>query len=255
MGLFRSETALHCSAQGRAAQERSQPPALRPTRGRSWDWYMTWAAAGPMMQPMPRTPTTQQPRSRSASGTRSARERFRRSLLLLQAGTRFPGARWCRGLLLLLTLSMLASCRGRPLPEPVNLTLRQADDGRLYSFLDRRGKATIVYFFSTWCVPCQAMELFVGEAAREGRKEGIETVGVALDRDGTLVHPYVLATRPSYPVVLGGGTIAQGESPFGRIPELPAVIFLDGEGRPSAVMTGVANTQMLLERAREVAKR
>jgi thiol-disulfide isomerase/thioredoxin len=158
--------------------------------------------------------------------------------------------------LLLCALALLASCRSEPLPEPVNIALPRAVDGRPFSFLERKGDATVVFFFSTWCVPCQAMEPFVAEVARRGAREGVEVVGVALDKEGNkTVAPYVLATDPPYPVVLGGGAIAEGRSPFGRIPELPAVIFLDGEGRPAAALTGVADTDMLLERAREVRSR
>jgi len=155
--------------------------------------------------------------------------------------------------LLLAALAGLASCRSAPLPEPVNLALPRAVDGRPFSIQERKGEATVVFFFSTWCVPCQAMEPFVAEAARRGPREGIEVVGIALDTEGNkTVGPYVTATDPPYPVLLGGGAVAEGRSPFGRIPELPAVIFLDSEGRPAAALTGVADTDLLLERARDV---
>ena len=161
------------------------------------------------------------------------------------------------GMRLLLVLSslvlLLGACRKEPLPDPVRLSLPLAVDGTPFSIHQHRGHATLVFFFSTWCVPCQAMEPFVAAAARQGKGEGIEVIGIALDREGQkTVAPYVLVTEPPYPVLIGGGAIAEGRSAFGRIPELPAVIFLDGEGRPAAVLTGVANTELLLDRAREV---
>jgi len=156
-------------------------------------------------------------------------------------------------LLLLLPLLLLGACRKAPLPEPVRLSLPRAVDGRPYSIHERRGEATLVYFFATWCVLCQAMDPFVAEAARLGSREGIEVIGIALDVEGQkIVDPWVLGTEPPYPVLIGGAAVAEGRSPFGAIPELPAVMFLDGEGRPAAVLTGVAPTELLLERAREV---
>jgi len=155
-----------------------------------------------------------------------------------------------------LILGALVACRKEPLPEPVSLVLPLAETGAPWSFAARRGEATMVFFFATWCIPCQAMEPSVAKAAIEGRDEGIRTVGVALDVDGRkTVAPYVEATQPPYPVVVGGGPVARGESPFGRIPELPAVYFLDREGRPAAIIAGVASATMLLERAREVKTR
>lgn len=161
------------------------------------------------------------------------------------------------GMRLLLVLSMLVvllgACRKEPLPEPVRLSLPLAVDGTPFSIQQRLGDATLVFFFSTWCVPCQAMEPFVADAARKGRREGIEVIGIALDREGQkTVAPYVLVTEPPYPVLIGGGAIAEGRSAFGRIPELPAVIFLDDAGRPSALISGLADTELLLERARQV---
>ena len=156
----------------------------------------------------------------------------------------------------LLLLVLLASCRGRPLQDPIRLTLPSAETGAPFSFDSRRGSVVIVFFFSTWCLPCQAMEPFVAEAARKGGAEGIDVVGVALDVDGRqTVTPYVRALRPPYPVVIGGGQVARGESPFGKVPELPAALFLDREGRPAASISGLADTEALLGRAREVAER
>lgn len=152
-------------------------------------------------------------------------------------------------------LLLLAACRG-PKPEPVDLVLVRADNGKPYSFAAGRGEVTLVYFFSTWCVPCQAMEASVGEVARRAKGEGIEVVGVALDlEERATVSPYVWATRPPYPVVIGGGEVARGESPFGKIPELPAVMFLDRDGRPASVLAGIASPDDLLHRAREVRDR
>ncbi len=156
----------------------------------------------------------------------------------------------------LAALLVAAGCRRTPLPEPVNLVLARADTGRPYSFAASRGEATVVYFFSTWCIPCQAMESSVAEVARRGKAEGIEVVAVALDLEGRrTVAPYVWGTDPPYPVVIGGGAVARGESAFGKIPELPAVIVLDGEGRPSSALVGLVPPDDLLRRAREVRDR
>lgn len=148
------------------------------------------------------------------------------------------------------------ACRPVPLPEPIELVLPRADNGKPFSFGARRGEATIVFFFSTWCVPCQAMEPALAEAARLGKPEGIEVVGVSLDREGRrTTAPYVWATQPPYPVVIGGGELAEGQSPFGVIPELPAVLILDREGRPATSISGLAGLELLLARAREVKRR
>lgn len=157
---------------------------------------------------------------------------------------------------LILLVATLSACRGAGLPEPIDLVLPRASTGEPYSFASHRGEVLMVFFFSTWCIPCQAMEPFVAEAARAGSLEGFDVVGVGLDVEGrATIAPYVAVTRPPYPVVVGGGPVARGQSPFGKIPELPAVLFLDRDGRPSSSISGVASTETLLRRAREVRRR
>ena len=126
-----------------------------------------------------------------------------------------------RTLPLLALILALAACRRAPLPEPVHLSLPRAVEGTPYSIQAGKGEATIVFFFSTWCVLCQAMEPFVAEAARRGRAEGIEVIAIALDKEGRqTVAPYVAAVQPPYPVLVGGAAIAEGRSAFGRIAEI-----------------------------------
>jgi thiol-disulfide isomerase/thioredoxin len=155
---------------------------------------------------------------------------------------------------LLAAAVLLAACAHAPPPAPVNLTLARADTGKPYALSERRGEATVLYFFTTWCVLCQAMERDVAEAAIRGEKEGIEVVGIALDREGRkLVGPYVAATQPPYPVLLGGEAVAEGRSQLGGIPEVPAIMILDAEGRPRSVFTGLLDADALLEHARSAA--
>lgn len=158
-----------------------------------------------------------------------------------------------RTLPLLALILALAACRRAPLPEPVHLSLPRAVEGTPYSIQAGKGEATIVFFFSTWCVLCQAMEPSVAEAAHRGRAEGIEVVAISLDLEGRrIVAPYVQATRPPYPVLSGGRAVASGRTPFGHVPRLPAVLVLDPTGRPAWSFSGLADADFILERAREV---
>ncbi len=155
-----------------------------------------------------------------------------------------------------LAASLLAACRRDALPEPIDLSLPQAVTAEPYSFAAKRGGPVVIFFFATWCVLCQAMEPAVAEAAHRGRAEGIEVVAVALDLEGRrIVAPYVLASRPPYPVLLGGPRVASGRSPLGHIPRLPAVLILDSSGRPAWSFSGLADADFILERAREVGGR
>ncbi len=157
---------------------------------------------------------------------------------------------------LLAALLALAACRPDPLPEPLDLVLPRADDGKPFSLAARRGEATVVWLFATWCVPCQAMEPHVAALARQGPAEGIEVVAIAIDREGRrTVSPWTWGLAPPYPVLVGGDEVASGRSPIGPIPELPATLVLDRDGRPAASISGIAPYELLLDRARTVRDR
>lgn len=156
----------------------------------------------------------------------------------------------------LLVANLLTACRRISLPEPIDFALPEAITAEPYSFVAQRGQAVVIFFFATWCVLCQAMEPSIAEAAHRGRAEGVEVVAVALDLEGRqIVAPYVLASRPPYPVLVGGKAVASGRSPFGHIPRLPAVLILDPEGRPAWSFSGLADADFILERAREASRR
>src|SRR5262249_60788132 len=123
--------------------------------------------------------------------------------------------------------------------------LAQAPSDAPYVLSEHRGKPMVVYFFTTWCIPCQVQDGQVAEAVRQG----VSAVGIALDLEGaTLVVPWVRATNPPYPVLLGGGRVAEGHSSFGQIPELPALIFLDADGRPASALSGIIEAKDIVER-------
>ncbi len=158
------------------------------------------------------------------------------------------GRRW----LVAACLGALGGCT-HARPPPVELVLPAADDGAPYSLAARRGEVTLLWFFATWCVPCQAMEPAVAELARTP-PDGTRVIAIAVDRDGRrTVSPWVWALQPPYEVLVGDPSFTTASGPFGQIPELPATLFLDAEGRPVTSLSGVASGAVLraeLERLR-----
>lgn len=123
--------------------------------------------------------------------------------------------------------------------------LPAADDGAPYSLDARRGEVTLLWFFATWCVPCLAMEPSIAALARDPPK-GTRILAVAVDRDGRrTVSPWVWALQPPYEVLVGDPEITTAAGPFGPIPELPATLLLDREGRPVRSLSGVASAVQL----------
>ncbi len=107
-----------------------------------------------------------------------------------------------------------------------------------------RGRPVVLWFFATWCLPCQA-ELRRVERLAAAYRDRVAFWGVALDHEGDrLVGPFRDALGVTLPVALADDLLISGTSALGRIPEVPHVLVLDAQGRPVARLPSVKDTTL-----------
>lgn len=92
-----------------------------------------------------------------------------------------------------------------------------------------RGRVVLVNFWATWCLPCRAeMPLLQAMANRHG-PDGLEVLGLSVDRAGPDVVAAFLRQRTiTYPVAIVGRDI---ETAFGGVQGYPTSVLLDRTGR------------------------
>jgi len=56
---------------------------------------------------------------------------------------------------------------------------------------EARGKVVVVYFWATWCAPCQAATNEIKEVYKKYRDKGLEVVGISLDEDRDRLTDYI----------------------------------------------------------------
>jgi cytochrome c biogenesis protein CcmG/thiol:disulfide interchange protein DsbE len=99
-----------------------------------------------------------------------------------------------------------------------NFVLMTAD-GRTIELEELKGRVVVLNFWATWCGPCRAEIPGMLEVYEKYRGDGLEIVGISLDRGGwNVVTPFVERMGVDYPVVLGGGAIVQKYGGFQAIP-------------------------------------
>jgi thiol-disulfide isomerase/thioredoxin len=103
------------------------------------------------------------------------------------------------------------------------------------------GRVVLVHFFATWCFPCLQEVPAVRALHERYGPRGLSVVGVGLDLDGRrTLAPFADSYALPYPVLVASDALREGQTPYGRIAELPSTVVLDRQGRPLAAWSGLA---------------
>lgn len=106
-----------------------------------------------------------------------------------------------------------------------------------FSMSSVNGKVVLLDFWATWCYPCRVEIPHFIELYDEYREEGLEVVGIALDKGGAdVVRPFAQKEGINYTVVLGDTAVANA---YGGIRAIPTTFIIDKKGIIHAKYVGV----------------
>jgi peroxiredoxin len=113
-------------------------------------------------------------------------------------------------------------------------------DGERVRLEDSRGKVVLIYFWATWCPPCDREMTRLAALADRYRDKGFVVLGVNLDaaREGAgspqqvkaTVRRFLIAHQAGFPNVLGGA----GEQDVARaygVTDIPVSFLVDRDGK------------------------
>lgn len=101
-------------------------------------------------------------------------------------------------------------------------------DGRKLKLSDLRGKAVIVSFWATWCVPCREEVPLLVEIYKKYKTRGLEIIAISSDapEDRSKVVAFAKEYNLTFPVAVDqGAVLAYG------INQYPTTYFVDPQGR------------------------
>ncbi|MGB9416684.1 MAG: TlpA disulfide reductase family protein [Acidobacteriaceae bacterium] len=120
----------------------------------------------------------------------------------------------------------LPNLRGKKAPP---FTLK-TQDGRKVSLADYKGKAVLVNFWATWCVPCKLEMPWFVDLEKQYASQGFEILGVNEDdeKDHGEIDKFAKKIGVNYPILLGNDAISKA---YGGIEVLPTSFYVGRDGK------------------------
>lgn len=101
-------------------------------------------------------------------------------------------------------------------------------DGKSVTLSDLRGKAVLLNFWATWCVPCKIEMPWLVELQSKYGSQGLQIVGVAMDDSSKEdIAKFAKDMGVNYPVLLGKNAVADEYA----VPAMPESFFIGRDGK------------------------
>jgi peroxiredoxin len=103
-------------------------------------------------------------------------------------------------------------------------------DGKVVSLKESLGKVTIIDFWASWCAPCRAENPSVVAMYNELHAQGLNIIGVSLDKDGAKWKEAIAKDKLTWAQV---SNLKQWEDPIAKqynVQSIPATFILDANG-------------------------
>src|SRR5437879_1177843 len=115
--------------------------------------------------------------------------------------------------------------KGKTAPDFELATL----DGKKMKLSDLRGKAVVLDFWATWCVPCKIEMPWFVELQKQYGPDGLAIVGVAMDDSSDEeIAKFAKELGVNYPILRGKEAVGEA---YGGLPGLPTTFFIGRDGK------------------------
>jgi len=126
------------------------------------------------------------------------------------------------------------------LPDAPDFELKSVD-GKVVRLRDYRGKAVVLNFWATWCVPCKEEMPWLIAYQKQYGPQGLIVLGISMDKSKELVQPFAQKMAVNYPILLGNQAVADQYYVKG----LPTSVFIDRNGRITDQVPGMPTRSFL----------
>ncbi len=147
----------------------------------------------------------------------------------------------------LVLVLVLTACAHSPLADidASQLTLEDTRGARI-NLSAYAGQVVLVNFFATWCFFCLGDVPRLEELEETRAKDGLQIIGVGLDREGVeVLEPFRQYYHLTYPILVGADRFAREGLPFAPVTVLPTSYLVGRDGRVLEKWEGVLPAKLL----------
>ncbi|HYL15476.1 MAG TPA: redoxin domain-containing protein [Terriglobales bacterium] len=102
-------------------------------------------------------------------------------------------------------------------------------DGKTVHLSDLRGKAVLLNFWATWCVPCKIEMPWFEQLQKQYGPQGLQVIGIAMDdADKADIADFAKNLGVDYPILLGKESVGEA---YGGVQFLPATFYVGRDGK------------------------
>ena len=118
-------------------------------------------------------------------------------------------------------------------------------NGKTLKLSDLKGKAVLLNFWATYCVPCKTEMPWLVQMQKQYGAQGLQIVGVTKDGDSEkLASEFSKKMGINYPILVGTEKV---EDLYGGIGGLPTTFFIDRSGKVVIRRLGQMKEDQILE--------
>jgi thiol-disulfide isomerase/thioredoxin len=112
------------------------------------------------------------------------------------------------------------------LPDAPNFILKTTE-GKSIQLKEFKGKAVLLNFWATWCVPCREEMRWLVAFQKQYGPQGLVVLGLAMDHSSLKVRKFLRQNPVNYPILMASQEVADQFFVKG----LPTSIYIDANGR------------------------
>jgi cytochrome c biogenesis protein CcmG/thiol:disulfide interchange protein DsbE len=133
------------------------------------------------------------------------------------------------------------------LPEAPDFEVKDLN-GKTIHLRDLRGKAVLLNFWATFCVPCKTEMPWLDQFQKQYQDQGLVVLGISTFDDEAAMRKFAKAVGVDYTMAAGGFTLEDLYPANG----MPYTIYIDRNGRVVDKVTGLKKREVIEDEIKRI---